>query len=128
MVDPTNDEPTHPLTQPRALPDTATIRLRYRPRFTTTEAVILNTLVNHSPDMVKLDDLRRIIGRSYINGMPVMESSVKQAMVNLRAKIGEKAWNPTQIRSVYRKYKAPGARYAVDHLVGYRWVDPYSDE
>ena len=48
-------------------------------------------------------------------------------MVVLRAKIGEKAWNPTQIRSVYKRYKAPGGRYECDHLVGYRWVDPYDE-
>jgi DNA-binding response OmpR family regulator len=122
--------PEHPLTQARSeLPvDTGNVPIRYRPRFTTTEALILNTLVNAAPDPVSMEAIQRLLQRYSRHGMGIMESSVKQAMVQLRAKLGEKAYQPRQIVSVTKRYKKPGASHEWDHIVGYRWVDPYAGD
>ena len=119
MVDPEN----HPLLR-AALADTSNVPIRYRPRFTATEAILLNLLVNASPRHVTTEEILRHLRRYSPHGMGIMESSLKQALVQLRAKLGEKAWDPQQIVTIKHKFKKPGQDRELWHTIGYRWVDP----
>lgn len=109
----------HPL-----VPDTSSVPIRFRPRFTMTEAMILNLLVNAAPQHVTIREIQHQLARFRRDKVPMMESSVKQTMVGLRAKLGERAWDPQQVVSVTELYQKPGRSRPVYHLVGYRWVPP----
>lgn len=124
MVDPSDHHPLSRGVTPITLGDTSNVPIRYRPRFTITEAIILNLLVNASPRHVTTDEILRQLRRYSPHGVGVMASSLKQAMVQLRAKLGEKAWDPQQIVTVKRKFKQPGSDREQWHTVGYQWVDP----
>jgi hypothetical protein len=60
-----------------------------RPRFTNSEALILNTLINANGDVVTTRKLSLMIG--------VMEVSVKAYIGSLRSKLGEPKWAPRMI-------------------------------
>jgi DNA-binding response OmpR family regulator len=60
-----------------------------RPRFTTSEAVLLNTLVNADGKVVTVVELARVL--------KVMQSSVYSYIGSLRAKLGEPAYQPRLI-------------------------------
>jgi DNA-binding response OmpR family regulator len=89
-----------------------------RPRFTATEVLILNELLNKSPDPVPVSSLvkllRRYSGRLYL----VYPSAVKQHVVNLRAKLGEASRQPTLIITLHVADEFGGTELA------YQYRDP----
>lgn len=106
----TIDHPLVPTSFRDALP-------RRRPRFTTSEAVILNALVNAAPEPVSLASLqvrlRPFATNSYAHRVGITEASVRQHLVSIRAKLGDTKGRPDLIVSVLDEHR---------RLVGYRWV------
>lgn len=99
----------HPLISRRSIHD---IEIKRRPRFTTSEAIILNALVNADGQPVALGRLRELVS-AFSYGYPT-EASVKQHVGSLRAKLGETKFHPTQILSEVND---------AGRVVGYRWVE-----
>jgi DNA-binding response OmpR family regulator len=68
-----------------------------RPRFTMSEVLIINELVNKSPEPVTLHRLWRLLnsynGRQY----EVTKDSIRVHIANIRAKIGEVSRKPTAL-------------------------------
>lgn len=102
---------SHPLI---VLPTKANVFQR-RPRLTNQEALILNMLVNADGEPVTLG---AIVANIY-RGQHIYNSyykSVRQVISTLRAKLGEEAWRPTQIQTVYAQRKGRA-------VLAYRWHD-----
>jgi hypothetical protein len=102
--------------------DTSSIRIVNRPRFTLSEAVLLNMLVNAQPDMVSMERLRARVG--LVSSWGTATNQTIQSLVgSLRAKLGEPAHHPRQIRGVKAKRLNTWGAETMQ-LVGYRWADP----
>lgn len=100
------DDIQHPLISIRDVP------IKRRPRFTTSEAVVLNALVNAAPDTLTISTLREKVS-PFSPYLPT-RASIFRLVGSLRAKLGEKRYRPSQIVSVKND----------DHqIIGFRWVD-----
>jgi hypothetical protein len=93
----------------------STIKLRRRPRFTLSEAVALNVIVNAAPNPVAIGTLQEKIGLVSPFGRPT-RSSIAHLIGQIRAKLGEQRRNPTQLVSIR-------GTEAYHRVIGYRWVD-----
>jgi DNA-binding response OmpR family regulator len=71
-----------------------------RPRLTASEVLVLNELINAAPRPVTRAQLMKVLQRYSSRHYPVYDTAVGQHIVNLRAKLGEEAYNPNLIVSV----------------------------
>lgn len=122
MVDPT-DRRIQPTGQPSRhplVPMDRRVRILHRPRFTSSEILLLNALINRAPDPVSVRELRQLLA-PFSAAYPTVQS-IKQHVAHLRAKLGEPRRFPVQILSV--KERRPN-EWGVNWLqvVGYRWND-----
>jgi DNA-binding response OmpR family regulator len=72
-----------------------------RPRFTTSEIIILNELMNKSPEPVTISRLKRLLQSHSSRLYPIYETAIGQHMSHLRAKLGEQSRHHTLIVSVH---------------------------
>jgi DNA-binding response OmpR family regulator len=68
-----------------------------RPRFTMSEVLIINELVNKSPEPVTLRRLHKILSGYSARPYPITDEAIKTHIANLRAKIGEVSRRPTAL-------------------------------
>lgn len=118
MVDPVT-EYEHPLIPSN---DVSSVRIINRPRFTMSEAVILNMLVNAAPDPVSLVRLRARVGLVSSWGSPT-DQTIRSLIGSLRAKLGEPSHHPRQIRGVRSQRLNPWG-VQTSQITAYRWADP----
>ena len=127
MVDPTDERHEHPEQAPAPMPrpghpllllDASRVKIIHRPRFTNSEILLLNRLINESPEPVFIDELRALLVPFGV-GYPTT-ASIKQHVTHIRAKLGEQRNHPVQIISVKERIDNPwGVPWLT--VVGYRW-------
>lgn len=118
MVDPTDSQRVavrHPL-----VPMDRRIRILHRPRFTSSEILLLNALINRAPDPVSLGELRQLLAPFGV-GYPTV-ASIQQHVVHIRGKLGEPRNNPVQVLTV-KDYQPNAWGASTLQTVGYRWND-----
>jgi DNA-binding response OmpR family regulator len=84
----------------RVAPAYERIPLR-RPRFTTSEVIILNELVNAAPKPVTLRRLHKLLSGYSRRPYPITNDAIRTHVVNIRAKLGEASRKPTAILTTH---------------------------
>jgi DNA-binding winged helix-turn-helix (wHTH) protein len=90
------------------------VPIRNRPRFTISEAVLLNALVNAAPEAVTIHDLCRRLAPFGFSLRFKRRDSVLTHISSLRAKLGDIRYRPQIIRT---RYDESGM------VVAYYWND-----
>lgn len=83
-----------------------------RPRFTASEILILNELVNRSPKPVTARRLQKLLQGYSSRSYPITPDTTRQHIANLRAKLGEQSRKPTLIVTVYVEHPNGGPELA----------------
>jgi DNA-binding response OmpR family regulator len=91
-------EPILGLLDPRPVQERVPLR---RPRFTASEVLILNELVNRSPRSVTRRRLVQLLQRHSSRYYPITDPALQAHVKNLRAKLGEVARRPSMIVTTY---------------------------
>jgi DNA-binding response OmpR family regulator len=76
------------------------IPLYKRPRFTPTEILVLNALVNNAPYPITTTALVRVL-RQLNTGFIPTEGTIRSAIRTIRAKLGEERYKPVRIGTLY---------------------------
>jgi DNA-binding response OmpR family regulator len=83
-----------------------------RPRLTASEVLILNEIINAAPRPITRTQLVKVLQRYSTRSYRIYETAITQHIVNLRAKLGEEAFNPNLIVSVYIERVGGGTELA----------------